>query len=69
MREKRRQLTGRIFSSHEEAERYNTEQMARMSPQERLDMVSTLRNQYSEIYLGRKPGLHRVYRVLQSGRG
>jgi hypothetical protein len=52
------------FASMEDAEKFNREVDAARTPEERLEIVAQLRNQYWEMYAGREPGLQRVCRVL-----
>ena len=60
--------TVQVFQSFDEAEQAQLETYAAMTPQERLDLVLELGNQWSETYYGSESGFERVCRVIERPR-
>lgn len=54
----------RIFKNFEEAEKAERDYYLRLTPEERLDILETLRQRYQELH-GDKQGFRRVFRVVK----
>jgi hypothetical protein len=57
--------TLRVFRNHEEARRHNAQEMARISPDDRIRMALALHEWYYRDDPAAQQGLAQVYRVVQ----
>ncbi len=58
-----------ISRSFEEAEELDTQQYLSMTPEERLDILQRLRDEYYTFKNESRKGFQRVYRIVKQERG
>jgi hypothetical protein len=56
-----------IARSFEEAEQWDIEQNLSMTPEERLDILQALREEYYILKNETRKGFQRVYRIVEQG--